>query len=338
MRQCIPRVVFIYYCLLVSGFLFSYAGFAVASIDTPLKLDKPLQGKIVLKNGDVITGSIIAHNNSGVQLQTTYGISGVIPYTQITTFDQREKQQVTKHSANMLQQHYQQNALSVKEKLDKEWAFKGAVDFSVNMEDGNIEKESYDLDTKTEFSKGRNRLSSIVDVKYTKTNNIKTKDEIDLSAQYDYFIDDTKTWYIGPNISYINDEFKAIDRQLSLGFGTGYQIIDTKDEKLRAELGLAHVYEEDTNGDEDEYFSIRWYVNYFRTLFAGKLTTYHTQEGLFPFESPSNLAIDTETGIRMPVSENMNIFIEADIEWDSDPQDNKEKTDTAYKVGVGFNW
>jgi putative salt-induced outer membrane protein YdiY len=80
---------------------------------------------------------------------------------------------------------------------------------------------------------------------------VKTEDNHRTTASYDYFYS-KKTYFRLPTFEFIVDEFKNLDFQTTLGFGLGYEFVDSSDIELNFQLGPSIQWTKYLNVEEGE--------------------------------------------------------------------------------------
>ena len=64
---------------------------------------------------------------------------------------------------------------------------------------------------------------------------------------------------------------------------------------------------------------------------------FHKHEGLQSLESTDDLIVRSETGLRVPLSDNLNTSVQVNVDWDRNPPPGTEETDLTYLLNVGYN-
>ncbi len=70
---------------------------------------------------------------------------------------------------------------------------------------------------------------------------------------------------------------------------------------LEAELGIMRVREDLDKNPDDNYWSMRWSIEFDRFLFGDFAQFYHRQGGLWDLSNPDDVLLQTWTGFRFPL-------------------------------------
>jgi putative salt-induced outer membrane protein YdiY len=154
--------------------------------------------------------------------------------------------------------------------------------------------------------------------------------------KYDHFL--TEKWYAYANTDVQEDKFKDLNLRTTLGGGAGYQFFDTGQRSLSLEGGLTYVNEDYDLADDDSYAAGRWAVRYMQFLLNDKAQFFHDHEGIVSVEDPDDMIFRAQTGLRFPLVENLSATLQYNVDWQNNPPEGFDSTDSAYIVSVGYLW
>ena len=164
---------------------------------------------------------------------------------------------------------------------------------------------------------------------------VTTTDYGRISGKYDHFF--TKKFYGYALVKAEHDGVADLEYRLSPGLGVGYQWFESPTFNLSTEAGLAYVYEKYEDEDANDYVGPRLaYAVDWTPVTA--LTLYHTFEYLPAFDDFSNYLMNLVAGTKLKITKAF--FGDLRFEWayDSTPAQDREKTDTRFLVGIGWQF
>lgn len=154
-------------------------------------------------------------------------------------------------------------------------------------------------------------------------------------TQYDHFL--TKKWYLYANGSLENDKFRDINLRSSAGLGSGYQFYEQPDLNLSIEGGINYISTDFDEGEDDRYASGRWALKYDQLIFQS-VKFFHQHEVLFSLEDVANTLVFTKTGLRLPIANNLNASTQLNVDYANQPAAGREKTDKTLLFSLGYLW
>ncbi|TLX53230.1 DUF481 domain-containing protein [Stutzerimonas nosocomialis] len=324
----------------------------LAALSSPVLADT-----VWLKNGDRLTGNITLLDGGKLLLETSYGGSIPLRWSQISTLESdRElliKQddaygQITKtiqagepgyvtlvNGNQPVTVELSSISQIIQPKpLIEDFTWTGNVDVAFDYKRAENDSEDHDVALKTSARHGLWRHNA--QAKYTRDsrNEVETADNWEAEYALDRFL--TEQWFWQGRVDYKRDNIEEISRQRTLGTGPGYQFWDN-------ELGafsLASLFNrrdyEFADGSSDSFYAatIKWDYNRF---FAGKTFELFTHGEIGkPLASVAEYSLDAQAGLRYKVTDwaSLNIRAEKDIVSGSD----QDLDETRYLMGFGVGW
>jgi putative salt-induced outer membrane protein YdiY len=164
---------------------------------------------------------------------------------------------------------------------------------------------------------------------------VTTTDYGRISGKYDHFF--TKKFYGYALMKAEHDGVADLEYRLSPGVGVGYQWFESPTFNLATEVGIAYVYEKFEDEDATDYIGPRLaYAVDWTPVEALKL--YHAFEYLPAFDDFSDYLMNLVAGAKVKITKAF--FGDLRFEWayDSTPATGREKSDTRFLVGVGWQF
>jgi putative salt-induced outer membrane protein YdiY len=226
--------------------------------------------------------------------------------------------------------------------------FNGLVDFGLQFDSGNTEKESLATSADLKWKRVDDRWGVAGRYFKEETNNITTEDNWLVRSSYDYFL--TDSWYTGIFGQLEQDRIANLDQRLSVGPLIGRQFWQGDESNLSSEVGLVYVDEkfdydasdaaEDIR-DDSTYTGLRWNLKYDRYTFKDIVQIYYENELLL---DASDLSNDARTvfkaviGARVFLIENLSAGAEFQYDYDGSATGSTKKEDTKTVIKLGYSW
>jgi hypothetical protein len=104
------------------------------------------------------------------------------------------------------------------------------------------------------------------------------------------------------------------------------------------DVGILYVDENFDVSEDNDYWSLGWMFNFDRFLVPDRVQFYHRHNGLLDVSDSDNLTVNSWTGFRFPLYMGIVASTEAEIEYDGGAPADVDKTDTTYRVKLGYQW
>jgi putative salt-induced outer membrane protein YdiY len=322
--------------------------------------------EIRLKNGDLISGTIVKKETSVIVIKTSYAGDINIQWSEIETVKSDKPVHVVLSDGSSLRGPLQEDEPGVakvelpqpdEEKAAEEKNFDlrevryinptpdltgegvrwtGNINAGGAITQGNTETKSLRFDGETIARTLKNRYTVGGVFHRDKDRGRDTQFNSRAHAKYDRFF--TPKWYGYINSSFENDRFRDLRLRRMVGVGNGYQIFETPNLNLAVEGGLNHIHEDYYDAPDDSYPGLRWAVKYDQLFFSGKTKFFHEHEALVGFQENNHMLFFSKTGFRFPLVYNMHASTQLNYDWDSDPAEGREEYDSTLMFTVGYGW
>lgn len=317
---------------------------------------------LVMKDGSVLMGTILNQEKNTLKLKTSYAGIINVKWDQVKSFQTDKTTTIMLVTDELIKTKQVSNTtdnITQIKKEGEEWrtAFKthnvafinpdpwrlgegykitGRANISLKSQHGNTIKDEFEMDGRLEFRSLIDRYTFTGALENDNSNSTKTADNWLLSGKYDHFV--TKQRYFGGSLSFERDRFTDLELRTTLGPHTGYQFYESTALNLRTETGIVKVYEDNIHADDHDYLAMKWYVDYDQFLFNDLTQLYHEQRGLWDFEKTDKVTFNSWTGFRFPLQFGIIASAEVELEYDSRPNTGIHKTDTTYRLKIGYQW
>jgi putative salt-induced outer membrane protein YdiY len=325
--------------------------------------------QIVMKNGDRLTGKLITKENGTLKFETPY--AGVIDIkwdtVESVVLDEPvrvmlENEDVRKASAierdggkvrlrldpdmesDLAVEELEEQEVAVVKpepwRLGEAWKFSGRANFGFEYERGNTDTDEFDFDGEITIERAKTRFHAFGTVERDVSNDNEkdrtTKQKWSLFGKADQFVTKKRYWDWG--VFAQADDKAELTLRAATGPAAGYQFFQSEKMNLSVDAGPARVWEKYQSEEDEQYWALRWGVNFDRQLFDNLAQVFHRQIGLAGLTEHDKAYILSRTGVRFPIYAGFTATAQAELEWDNDPPGNVDKLDSTYTFLLGYEW
>jgi len=160
-----------------------------------------------------------------------------------------------------------------------------------------------------------------------------TTDNADAAGEYNVFFD--PKLYAYAELGYNHDRIAQLNERLTPGVGVGYQWIERPTLNFTTEAGANYVYEDFQGGgvDQKEDFRLSYHVD---AKLNAKVSVFNDAEYLAAFTDPSDYLLSADVGIRADLLKNFFAQFKVVYKRNDRPASGALKDDLAFLLGVGW--
>jgi putative salt-induced outer membrane protein YdiY len=303
---------------------------------------------IHLRNGDRVTGKIVAETPTEVTLQSGPLGKVIVPVGQIlkreevvpvpaaaNTSTNTNSTTVATATTNAPAAPKATTAPAVitKPKESKHW--NAELQFGLNLRYSSIDQQESLVIAKATYSKDHFR--EILDYNFTwgKTEQTQTANKMTGSAKSEY--DLTPRWYLFMLAGAGYDEIRLIDRQIEVDPGIGYQWIKTPDFVFKNEVGLGYLDQNFSDGHTVEAYSGR-----LAAIFTWRIYDKLTADGRLEY-FPNLLSVEEyrfrfESTLRYPLFKSLSINLNIIDVYDTQAPAGVQNNDLQLRSALGIKF
>ena len=201
---------------------------------------------------------------------------------------------------------------------------------------GNTDVNSLRLDGEVVTRARQNRYTASAVVNRASDSSVETARNATFAGRYDRFV--SKRLYLNGSALFTNDKFRDLDLRTALGLGVGYQAADNALVKLGIEGGYGYVNERFATQPDQSYHAVRETVLLDVTPFGPRVTLFHRNDGFFGFTGNDNLFVQTRNGVRVGLLGGLVTTLQYDVDYDRSPAPGRKRTDTALGITFGYRF
>jgi len=206
-----------------------------------------------------------------------------------------------------------------------------------NKTSGNTEKAEFSTAGMLNRKTTSNEITLKGDVYYSSADKNMDAQKWSGLGRYAYSFGEQKKWFNSYQLQADHDRFADVDYRLLPTVGIGYWFSDTDDWKFMAEgsAGLEMTNYRSNKADDEEAAAIGH-------LYAEKKIFDRARASedfsIIPSLEEGDFRIKSETAFTNPIKEGLDLSIKFIIDYDSDPADGIEDTDTRLVTGLKYSF
>ena len=327
----------------------------VVALPVVLFAGNALADKVVLDNGDTLTGTVVKLQAGKLTLKTDYAGSVEIESGKVKSIVTDQPVEVHTTSGEILKgklKVVEPGKLTVERSPEREatavdWhkvaainpppqgVWTGNVTVGGSLQSGNTDRASASVAAGAERRTDRDRLGFGFLYNYGEENDQLTVRNTYVSAKYDYFFTKRLYGYLGMEL--LNDQFQDIQLRTIVGPGMGYQIWDDPVKSLAFEAGVSYFSDNMRVGEDTDYFAARLGLNFRYNLFKSIVFT----ERLLYYpslETFSNYTLRNEAALTTPLGTKWGLKLANIFQYDNDPSQGLGKTDSQWLLGLQYSF
>ncbi len=177
---------------------------------------------------------------------------------------------------------------------------------------------------------------------YQRNNGVTSREQYFLAYEPNYNISDRL--FVYGLAQYERDRFQGFSARYVVSGGIGYQIIDKPDLQLSAKIGPAYRVTDFTNGESDSRIAgllgldFDWSITDSLKLTHDTNAVAETGGSATVIVDSNNTSINLVTGLNAKISDSVTTRFSYAIEYDSNPPEGAEQTDTLSRVTLIYDF
>ena len=220
--------------------------------------------------------------------------------------------------------------------LGKASRLSGEIDAALKLDRGNTHDDVTNVAGRFEWKKRKHRIRLGGEVEYDQNGPSVVNDR--WSAETTYDNTNSHRIYFGERSSLRSDRMANLTLLWSTGPYIGYHIIETNRTRLSTETGIEYTDENYRTLPVETFLSESWRIEFSHFLIPGKLEIYHRNKGLLNLSDIKGLLFDTWSGVKFPITSNLNTSAEIKTAFNSAASANAIPWDTSYRIRIGYHW
>lgn len=157
-----------------------------------------------------------------------------------------------------------------------------------------------------------------------------------VSGRRDQPINEEHFWYVRSSLEH--DEFTDIKVRAAAGAGLGWNVIDTEKTHFSVRGGLDYILARRDVVPDETYPAFGWGIDYTHWLLPDRLEFFFDQSGFASLTSEGDVSSRTRTGLRLPLATGLSANAQVNVDYEGDPGPGRDTTDTSLLIGLGYDF
>jgi putative salt-induced outer membrane protein YdiY len=316
-----------------------------------LSLGALAQDRLVMKNGDVLTGNITKLADGDVYLEPSYADEFAIAVAQIQSVETEETFEIELGDRSKVDARLAVNGLGLQvliidgaEKVttldsiweatepEKHYTRDSRIDFSLTSNGGNTDSANTLLYGDTQIKVGDHRHNLDLTFRREETDGDNTKEQDLLNYRYGWMFNDP--WFIGGSLTFERDPIRELDHRYVVGANVGRDIFDDATKFMNFSIGVGFSDEEIAGATDSGAVGL-WNFTYNHDFLAGKMEFHHTHNITQQSFAEKNTILKSTTGIRTEFIKDVYGDISLRYDYETEPALSATNDDTTLTIGIG---
>jgi putative salt-induced outer membrane protein YdiY len=312
------------------------------------------QDRIVMKNGDVITGNVSLIDGDDVYIEPSYADEFAVDLSEVATIEIEEAFEVeladeTRTDAAILTLNGAGEQVLIIDGVERpvslaeiaeasepeayfDWG--ATVDWNTTVNNGNTDSRNSLLFTQGNMKIGDHRHFGDLTFRREELNGVSTKKQDLLNYAYNWMFSDP--WYLGGSFSYERDPIRELDYRYTAGVLVGRDIFDDATKFLTFSVGVGYS-DEEIGGVKESGAVGLWNLRYEHAFWDG-VDFFHTQNFTQQFYGLDNTIFKTNTGFRFDIIDDLYANVSLRYDYETEPAAGASKDDSTLQFGIGYKF
>jgi putative salt-induced outer membrane protein YdiY len=320
-----------------------------------LMTEKAIADRVILINGDSITGAVVRADKSKLVLKTGYAGDIEIQIDQIKSIATDNPVEVHLAGGEVLKGRLgtaEAGKLAVEKSLERTAAtveisrviainpppeppagLKGDIALSGAYQSGNTKRRSFNAEADVAIEGRPDRFEFRLLLNDAEEQEEVTARSIYGALKYDHFFKKQVYGFVG--LEMLKDRFKDLNLQTAVGPGVGYQFWDDADKSLLLEAGLTYYVEDRCEAEDDDWLAARFAAALRYAL--SKFLTVSDRLEIYPnLSDADDFSLRNEAAVVSPIGGGWSLKLENILEHKNNPPLNVSKTDVTWLLGMQY--
>lgn len=311
------------------------------------------QDRLVMKNGDIITGNISKIAKDEIFIEPPYVDEFAVSVSDVVSMETEETFEMALTDGRDVDARFALDGLGnqvlvvegesspIAMALDQIWEANepedyytrdSRVDFSVTNNSGNTNSNTSLLYADTRVRVGDHRHNIDVTFRREDVDGEATKEQDLLNYSYGWTFNDP--WYLGGQFTYERDPIRELDYRYVVGANIGRDIFDDSVKFMTFSFGGGYS-EEEIGGIRESGAVGLWTFTYNHDFFSGDVTFHHTDNLTQQFYGNNNSIFKSTTGLRTELFADVYADVSIRYDYETEPADGANNEDTTLTIGIG---
>ena len=147
----------------------------------------------------------------------------------------------------------------------------------------------------------------------------------------------TDNWFFAVDSTFERDPIAQLDHRASINPGLGYDVWNEEGRTLNFQFGGGYASER-IDGKDESGTNVDWKLEFSYDLLAGEMELFHNHNIYRNLSGRKNAVLNSQTGIRYALLHNLNLIVQANYDYDTEPAGGADSKDLVIMVGAGLKF
>jgi putative salt-induced outer membrane protein YdiY len=309
--------------------------------------------RVVMKNGDVITGDVSLIDGSDVYIDPSYADKFAVSLAEVATIELDESLQVELADKTVEQATLKVNAageqvivvdgaerpfsltdIAEAKAPEPYFNWSALADLNASYNSGNTDSQNTLLYAQGTINVGEQQHYANFTLRDEETNGVKTQDQTLFNYAYSWYFNEP--WYIGGSATYERDPVRELTYRYTLGAVVGRNLIENSTTFLTFSVGAG--YSDEEIGGVKESGTVGLFAMRYEQSYTDWMTFYLNNNTTQQFYGNNNLIIKTVTGVRFDLVGDLYANVGLRYDYETEPAPGNTKDDSTLQVGLGYKF
>lgn len=310
--------------------------------------------QVIMKNGDVITGTVNRIADGKVWIQPTYADEFGVAVGEVAKMEAALLFEVELAEQQKVEGQFQLSAEGEQQLLvngvaqdvdlatvaqavqpEPYYTRTSHVELNATFNSGNTDSQSSLIYADTRLKLGEHRHFANLTFSRDETNDVRTKEQDLFNYNYNWLF--YRPWFMGGSFTYERDPIRELDHRYTFGLLFGRDIFNDAGRFLSISTG-AGWSDQELSGVSDSGGVGLWTLFYNQDLVEGKMALFHDHNITYQFYAENNAIFKTNTGFRFDVYKDIYLTTSLRYDYETEPAPGASEDDLTFAVGVGASF
>ena len=311
-----------------------------------------LADRLVMTNGDVITGTISKISDGDVYIEPSYADEFAVALSEVASIENDKILEIELKDGTEVEGQFagtgadgeqvmliggspmSVNMANLAEAEEPaEWYDRVShAELNTTINSGNTDSRNALIFADTRIKLGDHRHMGDLTIRRDETDGVRTKKQDLFRYEYNWMFNEP--WYTGVTATYERDPIRDLDHRYSIAAIVGRDLIDNAHSFLTFSVGAGYS-EEKIAGEAESGAVAIWRLIYEHDFLGGDLSFFHNDTITYQLYDVNNTILKTNTGFRYDIIDDIYASLSLRYDYETDPATGAENQDTTLVIGVG---
>lgn len=311
-----------------------------------------LADRLVMTNGDVITGTISKISDGDVYIEPSYADEFAVSLSEVASIENDKILEIELKDGSEVAGQFAGTGADGEQVMlidgspmsvsvanlaeaqePAEWYDRVShVELNTTVNSGNTDSRNALIFADTRLKLGDHRHMGDITIRRDETDGESTKKQDLFRYEYNWMFNEP--WYTGVTGTYERDPIRDLDHRYSIAAIVGRDLIDNAHSFLTFSVGAGYS-EEKIAGEAESGAVAIWRLIYEHDFLHGDLSFFHNDTITYQLYDVNNTILKTNTGFRYDIIDDVYASLSLRYDYETDPAAGAENDDTTLVIGVG---